>query len=261
MNFPSHSSAQRQDALDLCLDVHPEDPVLDLAVTHALLREVASGERGATVRVFRPGPTLALGRLDALQAECGAAAHVGRAHGYVPAVRLGGGRAVVYDRGSVQLDLVIAQRDGLAGTRTRFAYVERLLLETFGEIGIDARGGELPGEYCAGRWSVHAAGLKLAGSAQRVVRGAALVTTIIPVEGGQHLRNALTDIYRTLAIAWRPSTCGAVEDLSEDIDARAMVDAVVSTLARHFELHARALALSSLSDAQALRPVHTTSVA
>ncbi|MDX6688190.1 MAG: octanoyl-[GcvH]:protein N-octanoyltransferase, partial [Baekduia sp.] len=47
---------------------HPDDPVLDAAITHALLRQVATGAQPPTARVFRPGATMAFGRLDALSA-------------------------------------------------------------------------------------------------------------------------------------------------------------------------------------------------
>src|SRR5439155_23588238 len=41
----------------------PDDPALDLAVSHALLRRVAARDAPATMRLYRPGPTVAFGRL------------------------------------------------------------------------------------------------------------------------------------------------------------------------------------------------------
>jgi hypothetical protein len=52
--------------LELITAAFPEDPVLDIALSHALLLEVAGGRRASALRVFRPGPTAAFGRLDAL---------------------------------------------------------------------------------------------------------------------------------------------------------------------------------------------------
>jgi hypothetical protein len=43
------------------------DPVLDIAVAHALLVDVAAGRRPDALRVFRPAATAAFGRLDALR--------------------------------------------------------------------------------------------------------------------------------------------------------------------------------------------------
>jgi len=45
-------------------DAHRDDPALDMALTGALLEGVADGSVEETVRVFRPGPTVALGRMD-----------------------------------------------------------------------------------------------------------------------------------------------------------------------------------------------------
>ena len=47
--------------------------------------------------------------------------------------------------------------------------------------------GELSGEYCPGRWSVHAAGVKLAGPAQRSIRGGSLWTAFVAVERGEEI--------------------------------------------------------------------------
>ena len=78
-------------------------------------------------------------------------------------------------------------------------------------LGVETQVGEIPGEYCPGAYTVSAAGrLKLVGSAQRAVRGAALLSAFILVGDGDRLRGALFDVYRALEIAWRPETAGAL---------------------------------------------------
>src|SRR5699024_6023938 len=67
--------------------------------------------------------------------------------------------------------------------------------------------GEIPGEYCAGEYSVHAVlnsgrQIKLAGTAQRVVKGAWLFSTSLVVEDGRAIRDVLTDVYDALDIAF-----------------------------------------------------------
>ena len=59
--------------MELVTEAHPDDPVLDVALTHALLRAVAAGQRPDTLRLFRPGPTVAFGKLDRLLPGIGAA--------------------------------------------------------------------------------------------------------------------------------------------------------------------------------------------
>ena len=74
--------------------------------------------------------------------------------------------------------------------------------------------GQLDGEYCAGAHSLHAGGVKVAGIAQRVVKGAALVSTVVLVDAGPSLRAVLVDVYRALGIDWRPETAGSLADVT-----------------------------------------------
>ena len=93
----------------LLRDSFPEAPALDIAVSHALLMRVARGEVEPTVRLYRPAPTLAFGRLDALRpgfAEAGAAA---RDAGFEPIVRLAGGHAAAYHEQSLIYEEIVAQ--------------------------------------------------------------------------------------------------------------------------------------------------------
>src|SRR3954464_3692140 len=136
---------------------HPDDPVLDAAITHALLRQVGAGEKPATARIFRPGATMAFGRLDALDVEpYDNARAAARAHGFTPLLRLGGGHAAGYDEGSVLVELIRPVATIAAGIGDRFADATALLVEGLEALGIAARVGALPGEYCAGDWSVNA---------------------------------------------------------------------------------------------------------
>ena len=238
---------------------HPRDPVLDAAITHALLRQVASGEKPPTARIFRPGPTMAFGRLDALdEARYAAARAAARAHGYEPVLRLGGGHAAGYDEGSVLVEIIRPIETIAEGIPERFASMTSLLMESLSALGITARTGELPGEYCAGDWSVNAAGVKLAGTAQRSIRGASLVTAMLIVENGTTLRAALTDVYASLDIPWRPSTAASARDIIPSLTTADAERILISTLAAHERLTATTLSTSTLTLAEQLRPAHAT---
>jgi octanoyl-[GcvH]:protein N-octanoyltransferase len=236
---------------------HPKDPVLDAAITHALLKQVAAGEKPPTARIFRPGPTMAFGRLDALDAARYAAAReASRAHGYEPILRLGGGHAAGYDEGSVLVEIIRPIETIAEGIAERFASMTALLMESLSALGITARIGAIPGEYCAGDWSVNAAGVKLAGTAQRSIRGASLVTAMLIIENGASLRAALTDIYTSLDIAWRPSTAAAARDIIPSLTTADAERILISTLAAHESLTATTLAPSTIAVAEQLRPAH-----
>jgi hypothetical protein len=73
--------------------------------------------------------------------------------------------------------------------------------------------GEVPGEYCPGAYSVNARGrVKLIGTAQRLVRGAALLGASIVVGDGASIRAVLNDVYAALEFDWDASTAGAVDE-------------------------------------------------
>jgi octanoyl-[GcvH]:protein N-octanoyltransferase len=192
----------------------PDPAELDIAVSHALLQRVAQGDLGPVARLYRPVPTMAFGRLDALRpgfAQAGAAA---REHGFEPIVRLAGGHAAAYDERSLIYEEITPELDVTAGLHERFRECAALLAGALDELGVDARVGEIPGEYCPGAYTVSASGrVKLVGIAQRAVRGAALVTAFVQVGGGARLRSALIDVYDALELEWDPATAGALEDV------------------------------------------------
>jgi octanoyl-[GcvH]:protein N-octanoyltransferase len=217
--------------VQLVTAAHPAEPALDMAVSHAVLRRVAAGALPETARVFRPGPTLAFGRLDALGDGYAEACRAARARGFTPVVRLGGGRAAAYDEGSVVVELVTRTAAVTHGVQERFAVGTQLLLAALARVGVAAEVGELPGEYCPGRWSVHApGGPKLAGAAQRSIKGASLFTAVVVVEGGARVRAVLEAVHAELGLAWEPTTAGAAEDGRPGLTGAAFAAAVVAEL-------------------------------
>jgi octanoyl-[GcvH]:protein N-octanoyltransferase len=149
------------------------DPVLDIALSHALLAGVAAGRRPPALRIYRPGPTAAFGRLDALRPGFERAAEAARDHGYTPVLRSAGGHAALYDERCVVVDHVTHERDATAGLQARFADQSARVRDALRSLGADARIGELAGEYCPGEYSVHVSG-RVAGGAVggRVAAGA-----------------------------------------------------------------------------------------
>jgi octanoyl-[GcvH]:protein N-octanoyltransferase len=242
--------------VELIRDRFPEDPARDAAVTHALLRQVGEGKRGPVARVFRPGPTMAFGRLDALSAGYDAARDAARDHGYEPLLRLGGGHAAGYDEGAILVEVIRPVATIAEGVHERFEWLTALLVETLAFLGITARVGELPGEYCAGEHSVNAAGVKLAGTAQRTIKGASLVTAMLIAQGGGPLRAALTDVYAALDIDWRPQTAAAANDIVPSLTAGDAERALIATLAARERLTAGALGAGALALADRLRAGH-----
>jgi octanoyl-[GcvH]:protein N-octanoyltransferase len=157
------------------------------------------------LRLYRPEPTVAFGRLDALRPGYAAAEEAARAHGFAPLRREPGGHAVAYHRGSLVLEL--EGEGGLDGIHARFERTAATIVAALAGIGVDARLGAVEGEYCAGDYSVNFAGrAKLAGLAQRVRGGRWFLGASIVCEDPEPVRAVLTEVYAALDLPFDPTT-------------------------------------------------------
>jgi octanoyl-[GcvH]:protein N-octanoyltransferase len=247
-------------ALELITAASPDDPLLDIALTHALLRDVAAGRRPDALRIFRPGPTLAFGRLDALLPGFGDAVAAARRRGYVPVVRSAGGHAAVYDGESLVVEHVTREHDVTAGLQARFEAQSELLRDALGTLGADARIGELPGEYCAGAHSINLGWrIKVVGIAQRAVRHGALTTAVVTAGGGERLRAAIADVYGALGLAVEPARAGALDDELPGVGVERVERAIRDAYARTARLTPAEPDEALSAAARALVPRHAVS--
>ena len=198
----------------LLREAFPERPALDMALSHALLLRVAERARPPAARVYEPAPTVAFSKLDSHAMGFAAACDAARSHGFEPVIRLGGGHAAAYGPGCLIVEQVVTHDSVLEGLHARYAGVTADLLSALWGLGAPVVAGALDGEYCAGAHSLHAGGVKVAGSSQRVVKGAALTSSVVLVDAGPGIRAVLVDVYRELEIDWRPSTAGSLADVA-----------------------------------------------
>jgi octanoyl-[GcvH]:protein N-octanoyltransferase len=246
----------------LVRDSAPRPPALEVAISHALVEQVSDGALGAVLRIYRPAPTLAFGRLDALRPGFPAAAAAARAHGFEPVVRAPGGHAVAYDRGCLVVDELIPATDPLAGMQERFARSAEVLAEALRAVGVDGRVGRVTGEFCPGDFTVNARGaVKLVGTAQRVVRHASLLAASVAVRDAGALRSVLGDVYRALELDWDPATAGGVADEVPGATVGGVEQAVLAAYARRWKLVPAALPAATLDRARRLLPRHTVAPA
>lgn len=209
-------------------DATPDDPAADMALTGDLLRAVAAGEHEPVVRVFVPGPTVAFGRLDARLPGYESARTAAQQHGFTPLLRHAGGRAAAYDRGSVVIEVIERSESIADGVEDRFRSLSGEVAELLADAGVATEVGELPGEFCPGRFSLHAGRRKLSGVAQRSIRGASLTTAAIAVTGGDRLRAVLVDVQRALGVEWDPQTAGSADELVPTLTAEAVAELAVN---------------------------------
>ncbi|MGO3071062.1 MAG: lipoate--protein ligase family protein [Brevibacterium linens] len=206
-------------------------PVEELAFARVLLDSVKAGRRGATLRMYRPAPTLAFGARDRFLPGFATAIEAARDHGFTPALRSLGGRAAAYHRGSLVIDHIEPSDSFITNTTARFTGFGEDYVEVLRGLGVDARLGEIPGEYCPGEHSVNVAGrIKAIGTAQRVVSGAWLFSSSVVVEDPDPIRAVLTDVEAALGIDWDPSTGGSISEIHPEVT----IDSVAEAFAAYY---------------------------
>lgn len=215
----------------------PGRPAFDSAFSRALLDLVATGAAPETFRLYRPDDVLAFSGVDAASAGFAEAAAAARAAGFEPALRLAGGRAAVFHRETLAFAWTIRAPESRNGIRARFAEIAAIVAAALCRLGVDARIGEVPGEYCPGAYSVNARGVrKLMGVGQRVIRGAAHVGGVIVVRDSARVRDVLEPVYGAMNVAWNPVTTGSIEDELGTATRAEVTAALLAELQSRFEI-------------------------
>jgi octanoyl-[GcvH]:protein N-octanoyltransferase len=196
------------------------------------LIRVAAGELPATIRIHRPAREVAFGRQDVASPGYPAAVRAAEAAGFAGVERLAGGRAALFHEGTIAIARAYPDPQPPRRTYARFEEMSELVAAALASIGVDARVGAVPGEYCPGAYSVNARGAtKLVGIGQRMIRGGAHVGVVIVVSGSRLLRDTLVPVYEALGLDWDPDTAGSVSDeLGRAVDRDEVADALLSQL-------------------------------
>ena len=186
-------------------------PSDDHAISRGLLEAVARGELPRALRIWAPVPALALSRLDELRPGAQAAEAAAERAGVTTARRVSGGHAVVVGAGSFCAGFA-EPATAFEGHQQRYERLGDALIGALAELGIDAERGELPGEWCPGAWSIRAGTTKLAGLAQRAIKGAAWIEAVIDLAPNPHSRELLAEVYAALELPLDPATLGSVSE-------------------------------------------------
>jgi octanoyl-[GcvH]:protein N-octanoyltransferase len=219
-------------------------PVADMAAIKQTLDALHPGASGI-LRVHRPAPTAAFCRRDTRPDGYPAAAEAVRACGFEPVLRRTGGRLAAYHGGALVLDLVTTHHQPRRDMQERFRLFAQALVAALRTVGVDARVGPVPGEYCPGTFSVNAAGrVKLAGTAQRLTRHGYHFGAVLIVRDAAPIRAALEAAYPLLGLPFEPSTVGSVTDHVVGVDMDDVQAAVLAEIGRLLPLDARQLAAS-----------------
>ncbi len=218
---------------------------------------VAAGEVEPTFRLHRPARELAFSKQDRAAPGFDAAVRAAREAGFEPVVRLAGGRAAAFHEGTLAFAWASPAERPVAGTRERFEWLATLVARALAGLGVDARVGEVPGEYCPGTWSVNARGVvKLAGIGQRLIAGGAHAGGVVVVTGSELLRGALEPVYAALELEWDVATAGSVEDEVAGVELDAVEEAILAELAAELKLVEAELDPKTLALAEQLESGH-----
>ena len=115
------------------------------------------------MRLARPGAMVAFGKQDVKSAGLSGGRGRRARQGFEAVERLAGGRAAVFHEGTVAFAHAVADPMPSRRTHDRFREVAELIARALRRLGVDARVGEIAGEYCPGDYSVNARGASEAG--------------------------------------------------------------------------------------------------
>lgn len=236
----------------------PADPVLEMALAHALVRQASRGEIGPTLRIYRPGSaTAAFGRSDVRREGFANAAATCAERGFEPVVRAPGGRAVAYTDQALVLDVISPQDKPNDGIRRRFADFGAVLADVLCDFGVDARVGEVPGEYCPGSYSINARGVsKLIGTAQRVVAGAWLLSAVVVVDDAPRLRPLLQELHALLDLPFDTASVGSLREEEPDLDLEKLSFAITDAMTQGWTIERAEIDVDLVAEARTFAPDH-----
>jgi lipoate-protein ligase A len=166
--------------------------------------------------------------------------------------RLAGGRAALFHQGTIAIARAYRETQPPKRTYARFEEISDLVARAIRSLGVDARVGEVPGEYCPGTYSVNAGGVrKLAGIGQRMIRGGAHVGGVVVVSDAELLQRVLGPVYAALELEWDPGTAGSVsEELGREIELAEMEEGLIAGLSAAYELEESDLDQETLAHAE-----------
>ena len=239
----------------------PDDPALYTAVSRALMLRVAAGDLPETLRIARPGSIVAFGKRDVVSGGYAEAVRAARDGGFEAIERLAGGRAAVFHHDTISFAHAVPDPDPKRRVTERFDVTAGLVAAALSRFSIDARVGEVAGEYCPGEHSVSAGGArKLMGVGQRLVAGGVHVGGVIVVDGAERVRDILVPVYRALDLKWRPETTGSIAEEAPGTSWDEVVEALLGEYGNRYELEPAQLDEETLKLARRLAPEHLSPV-
>lgn len=249
-------SATGRPRLRVCVDDVTGHPALDTAISRVLLERVDRGELPATLRLSRPAAIVAFSSRDARSAGFDDAVLASQAEGFTPVLRLAGGRPAVFTPATIAFSWSVPTETPHSDIAARFTTLSERLADAFRALGVDAEVGELPGEYCPGEYSVHAAGRhKVAGVGQRLLRRAAHTGGVVVVDDAERINRVLVPVYRAMGLSFDPAVTGSLAEHAE-VTYEDVRQGLVDAFGQRFEVEPWPLDERTLALARRAAPEH-----
>ena len=200
-------------------------PEADRELTAEMLATVSESGVPA-VRVWTPHRQVAFGRRDGHADDYEGAKTAAEERGYPAIERSVGGRAVAYTgETTLAFATAVPVDDMRQGLDRRYDEATKTVLQALRELGVVARRGEPEESFCPGAHSVQSDG-KVAGIAQRVTRGSALVSGCLLVAEREELVGVLDPVYAALDVPFDPDSVGTVAEAGGPGDPETVARAV-----------------------------------
>ncbi|MDT7783495.1 MAG: octanoyl-[GcvH]:protein N-octanoyltransferase [Pseudonocardiales bacterium] len=230
--------------------------VTDLVIPALLLR-APHASWSELVHIYVPtSPTVAFSGRDLRSPGITKATEIAQAAGFETVVRSPGGRMVAYDSGAVvidHLDRTTGIRHAGSATFAANASHHALVLRALGDV--DARVGEVDGEYCPGEYSINVGGeTKVVGSAQRVTSTGSLFSTVVQVAISERVRAVIADVSDALGYDLRRSSIAGLADYVPALTSAEVAQAFVADYRSRLGLTDGPLPAEVLAHASTVRP-------
>jgi octanoyl-[GcvH]:protein N-octanoyltransferase len=202
------------------------EPVAYSDYVRSALTTLKLGDAGV-LRIRRPRPTAAFSPQDTAHANYERTKDVVSARGFVPVERGTGGRLTVFDEGALGITLIAPHADTHAHMMARYEMFSGAIANGLNQLGIDAHIGELPNEYCPGKFSInHGKRVKLVGVAQRMNKRAYQMGAVISVRRSDAACATIADAYGVMSLPFDAQTYGGITDFVPGVS----IDKVAATM-------------------------------
>ncbi|SFC73393.1 octanoyl-[GcvH]:protein N-octanoyltransferase [Alkalibacterium subtropicum] len=157
------------------------------ALTDALIKE-AGEKKQPILHFWTTSPYVILGMMDTKLPFLTDALRIFSSYGYPYLVRNSGGLAVVSDEGVLNFSMIFPEGDERMPINEGYERMHHIIKTAFKDFDAHIDAYEIPDSYCPGDYDLSIDGKKIAGIAQRRLKGGIAIMIYLSVSGDQQKR-------------------------------------------------------------------------